>query len=232
MRRFCTGLFAFGLVIAAAVIFFHGAPRASNQAFKIDYTLYGPGAALPEGGVSATGSNSLCLPYLRRTGIDNASELAADIDAQTGAAAVVSVARYRTVDGGFDTFPPTDFALAAGEEYRVVVNQSLTYTIFGSHDPGASIVLLGGEDPGSASGTNSFCPPYHSPNATASDLRDEVGAAAGDPAVVTSVGRFLRSTDSVQSYTGSSQASNFDLTAGEGYRVVLTRTVDLVPEHR
>ena len=223
------------LVAAAATLFVANRPQASNQAFKIDYPLYAPGAALPEGGSSASGTNSLCLPYLQRSDLATASDLAADIDAQAGASTVVSIARLRPDDNGFDIYDgsaPSDFPLEAGVEYRVVVSQSLTYTIFGSHDDGATIALLGADDPASLDGSNAFCPPYHSLSTSASELFEEVGSAAGDPGVVSGIGRFLRSSDTIETYTGASSLADFPLTPGEGYRIGVDRTVNLVPSHR
>ena len=223
------------LVVAAAALFVSTAPQASNAIFKIEYALYAAGAALPGGGSSASGTNSLCLPYLRKSGLQMASDLAADIDAQAGGAVVDTIARFRVADGGEDVYDgsaPSDFALTAGEELRVVVSQSTTYTILGSHDPGRSILLLGADDPGSLNGENAFCPPFHTRSADAAGLLDEIGSAAGDSSVVSSIGRFLRSSDTIESYTGSSTVTNFTITPGEGYRRSVQRTVDIIPEHR
>lgn len=235
MRRLTTLALALLLVAGAAVIFVQTTVRASNQIFKIDYPLYAAGAALPEGGTSASGENSICLPYLRYTGIDNASDLAGDIDGQAGVSVVSSISRQRPIDNGRDTYDgtaPTDFPLAAGIAYRVVVSQNVTYTLIGSHDPGVVITLLGASDAESQNGTNSFCPPYHTTSSNASELLDEIVAAAGNSAAVSSIARFLRASDSIETYTGFNQATNFDLAPGEGYQVVVQDTVEVVPEHR
>jgi hypothetical protein len=82
----------------------------------------------------------------------------------------------------------------------------------------------------SKSGTNSLALPYNQQTSlvTASDLRDDINTTAGNPTGVVSITKFIRTNDGLVTYTGASEATNFTLTAGEGYRVQLNTTISFV----
>jgi hypothetical protein len=82
----------------------------------------------------------------------------------------------------------------------------------------------------SKTGTNALALPYNQQTSlvTASDLRDDINTTAGNPTAVVSISRFIRTDDGLVIYTGASDATNFTLSAGEGYRVQLNTTISAV----
>lgn len=84
----------------------------------------------------------------------------------------------------------------------------------------------------SNSGTQTLALPYNQQTsiATAEDLIDDIEADAGDTSLVASVSRFVRTTDAAETYTGFS-GTNFTLTVGEAYKIVVTASVTWVPSH-
>jgi hypothetical protein len=210
-------------VLGIAAVLVAGGLFASNMGFKLNYTLLGTGS-------SASGTNTLGLPFFRQVGLDNAKQLIDDIE-QGNTAAVTNVQRFLPATDSVETYAGTSgtaFNLAAGEGYFVKAGASnVSYIIVGSHDPGAVITLLGTGS--SASGTNLYSYPYHSTAADAKQLIDDV--EQGNTALVTNVQRFLPATDSVETYAGTSGTA-FPLTPGQAYYIKLgTANVDYTPSH-
>ncbi len=217
------------VAVAAIAVLVAGGIFASNMGFKLNYPLETAGT-----NGSASGTNSLALPYNQQTNIVNASDLRADINATAGADVVLSISRFvKSTDllaSYLGASLANDFALSAGEGYRVQVASDVNYIVVGSHDPGLVVSLDTVGTNGSASGTNDFAYPYHGTAATASELRAEINAQAGGDAVL-SVSRFTRSTDLLQSYLGASLANDFNLDPGRSYRVQVSQNVAYVPSH-
>lgn len=226
-----------GMVAVLAVATMAGTLIASNMGFKLNYTLIGQGQAVPEGGVSQDGTNELALPDNRQSGLNSAKTLLTDIGAsaqnvQKLLRATNSVCTYTGVKG---TPCTTDFALNAGEGYRVKVGASnVSYVIVGSDNPSLTYTLIGQgqavpEGGTSQDGTNSYAFQYHSTSATAKDILTELGAGAQN------VQKLLRATNSVCTYTGvkgTPCTTNFNLTPGEAYRVkVGASNVSYTPSH-
>jgi hypothetical protein len=80
---------------------------------------------------------------------------------------------------------------------------------------------------GSNSGQSFFAYNYHQTAADAKALMDDIGFAN-----VTSVAKFLKLTDTVQTYTGRKGGGTaFALVPGEAYFVKMTTTVNYTPSH-
>ena len=78
-----------------------------------------------------------------------------------------------------------------------------------------------------SSGTNFFAYNYHQTAADAKALIDDIGFAN-----VTNVQKFLKATDTLQSYTGRKLGGTaFALTPGEAYFVKMATTVNYTPSH-
>jgi hypothetical protein len=105
----------------------------------------------------------------------------------------------------------------------------VNYIVVGSHNPTLSVGLDPGGINGSASGTNLYAFPYHSTAASASALRNEIGAAN-----VQNIQKFLRASDLFQVYTGvKGSAADFALVPGEAYFIKAGggSTINYVPSH-
>jgi len=120
-------LFAVTTVALCAIVT-AGGLLASNMGFKLNYRLNAPAP-----GVSATGKNTLSLPYFRQTGQNNAFDLILDI----GGGAVTPVLSVSKFNEATDTFtvytgrmgaPAVGFSLAPGEAYFVNMASSVPYT--------------------------------------------------------------------------------------------------------
>ena len=223
MRKKAFVVAALGL----AAVLVAGGLVASNMGFKANYAMDGPGA-----NGSASGTQTLSLPYNQQTNIVTAEDLINDINADAGAPVVASISRHvRTTDlAEFYTGTiGTNFAITPGDGYTVVVTAPVNYIIVGSHNPTLSIALDGPGDNGSASGTQRFALPFHSTAVNAEDLINEINAAAGS-SVVASISRHIRTSDLAEFYTGAI-GTNFTLTVGEAYLVVVTAGVTFVPAH-
>jgi hypothetical protein len=218
------------MVVALAMILTAGGLLASNMGFKLNYQLKATGSALPEGGTSASGTNTIALPFNAQTGLTNASGLRTDI----GAASTLSVSKFLRTTDLFQIYTgvkgsAADFSLVAGEGYMTKMSADVDYIIVGSHNPSLAIGLDPTGVNGSASGTNVYAYPYHSTSASASALRNEIGAAN-----VLSVQKFLRGTDLFQIYTGvKGSAADFTLNPGEAYFIKISggSTINYTPSH-
>jgi hypothetical protein len=80
---------------------------------------------------------------------------------------------------------------------------------------------------GGASGTNAVALPYNAQTGlvTAFDVINDIGLAN-----VSNMQKFLEDTDTLQVYTGrkGSPGANFNITAGEGYRIRMISPVDYI----
>ena len=207
-------------VTLGASVLSGGLVLASNMGFKIVHAL-----KAADGVESRTGVNSIALPYIPKSGLDDASDLIQDI----GPGSVVQIARYLRASDSWDPYigtAGTAFLLQPGEGYLVQVSGDVEYRIVGSHDPAAMVTFFA-SDGGvtSRSGNNLYAPPFHSTARTAAELRQEIG-----PDVVVQVARYLRTSDSWDSYTGTSGA-DFPLVRGEAYLVQVSQTVNYTPAH-
>lgn len=216
------------LVIAAgvAVLLVAGGLFASNMGFKLNYTLN-----MATGGVSASGTNTLGLPFFRQTGIDNAKQLIDDINAVGGPGSVANVQRYNRQTDGLELYnglAGTAFNLVEAEGYFVKMNSNVNYIVVGSHDPGFTVNLLaaGGS---SASGTNLFAPPYHFTGANAKDLIDDIQLDGGAGSVA-NVQRYNKVSDGLELYNGLAGTA-FPIVPGQAYLVKVNSTVGYTPSH-
>ena len=210
------------VVIATAVAIAAGGLMASNMGFKLNYPLKKDDAGV----TSKTGRQTIGLPYNRQVGIDDARQLLDDIDlAQANTAFELAI--FNTQLDTNEPYPGSagNFNLAAGEGYLLRVVLDLDYIIVGSHDPGATITLVGQDDAGSKTGRNRYTPPYHGVPSTARQVLDEIGANAFEIAV------YNPQTDTNEPYPGS--AGNFTITPGAAYlvRIINTTSLDIVPSH-
>jgi hypothetical protein len=220
------------VAVGAVALLVTGGLFASNMGFKLNYGLDNAGT-----NGSASGTQSLALPYNQQTNLVKASDLRTDVNA-TVPGSFVQLSRFiKQTDGsqsyaGLPTDTVNDFTLTPGEGYRIVVALPVNYIIVGSHDPGLVVNLDAVGTNGSASGTNDFAYPYHSTASKVSQLFAEIGAQGGAGSVV-QISRFIRTTDGAQSYAGlpTDTVNDYNLTPGESYRIVVAADIAYVPSH-
>jgi hypothetical protein len=209
------------MAVVTAVALTGTALVASNMGFKLNYTLAAAGAA-PDSGTS-----TIALPDNRQTGLNTAFDLMNDI----GFANVASVQKYikssdslQVYTGRKGTQPV--FNLVAGEGYRVKMTTAVNYIIVGSDDPSLAYSLASaGAAPDS--GTTQFAYNYHQTATDAFALMNDIGFAN-----VASIQKYIKSSDSLQVYTGRKGTQPvFNLVPGESYRVKMTTTVNYIPSH-
>jgi hypothetical protein len=212
------------LAVALAVVFGAGAHVASNMGFKIEYPMLGTGAG------SASGLNLIALPDYKMAGIVHAGNLMTDM----GFPNVASVSRFIEANDALETYTGrksggvvVPFPLGnAGLYVRMLT--TIHYIIVGSHDP-SLVHPLDAAGAGSNSGLNLLAYPYHHTAVDAKALMDDIGFTN-----VASVSRFLRASDTLQTYTGRKSggiAVPFPLTPGEAYFVRMNTTVNYIPSH-
>jgi hypothetical protein len=211
------------LLVAGAVVVLAGGLMASNMGFKLNRALVATSPPAQEGGGgSASGTQTLGLPYNPQVGLSTASDLFKDI----GTTNVQRISRYRTEDDLFQVyqFAAPDFALAAGEGLLVKMGLDLEYIVVGSHDPGA-VIQLESTNPGvSASGSQLYAPPYHGTASSAKELFQELGTTN-----VQRISKYLTETDLYQVYQFA--APDFPLVPGEAYLVKMGVTLAYSPSH-
>ena len=217
------------VAVAAIAMLVAGGIYASNMGFKLNYPLETAGT-----NGSSSGTNTIGLPYNQQTNLVAASDVRADINATAGSSAVISISKFVKGTDLLLTYTgsssATDFPIVPGEGYRVQVNTDVNYIVVGSHNPSLSVNLDTVGTNGSASGTNDFSFPYHGTAVRAADIRDEINAQAGGSAVI-SISRFVRTTDLLETYTGSSDATNFLVAPGRSYRIQVNQNVGYTPSH-
>jgi hypothetical protein len=217
------------VAVAAVAMLVAGGLFASNMGFKLNYPIETVGT-----NGSASGTNTIALPYNQQTNLVMASDLRADINATAGSSVVVSISKLLKSSDSLLAYTgassATDFALVPGEGYIIQAGGDVNYIIVGSHDPGLAVNLDTVGTNGSASGTSDFAFPYHGTASLASELRDDINAQAGGDAVV-SISKFLRTSDALLAYTGSSFATDFQLEPGKSYRIQVSQNVSYIPSH-
>jgi len=146
---------------------------------------------------------------------------------------VASVSRYIESSDGTEVYtgrpgtPHADFSLVPGEGYYVVMHTDVNYFIHGSHDPSVVVVLNRADGcVSSCNGTNFYSHPYHATAKTAKALMDDIGSAS-----VTSISRYIRSSDALEAYTGrvATPYPDFPLTPGEAYVIQVNSSVNYIP---
>jgi len=202
------------VVVLAAAVVITGGLMASNMGFKLNRAMLG--ASDPS---SATGVQTLGLPYNRQVGIDTASALFQDI----GNTKVEIISRYLTASNSFQpyTFGLADFPLEEGQGLLVKMGTNFNYIVVGSHDP-AAVIQLEGPGAASATGINFYAPPYHGTAATASALFQEIGNTN-----VEIISRYLTATNSYQPYTFG--LGDFPIEPGKAYLVKMGTTLAYSP---
>jgi hypothetical protein len=211
------------VAVGAAALLVTGGLLASNMGFKLNYSLLGPGS-------SASGTNTLGLPFNKMTGLDDAKDLLDDINnTATPANLAANVQRFdRNTDGlvVYDGVTGTAFTLTDGHAVFVKMNGNAQYIVVGSHNPGLALDLVG--PGGSASGTNLSAIPYHGTAGDAKDLLDEVNGIS--PASVANVQKFLTGTDGLLVYDGVTGTA-FNWVSGEGVFFKMNSNVNWMPAH-
>jgi len=211
------------MTVVTAVALTGSALVASNMGFKLNYQLLQPG-----GGLSADGTNTISLPDNRQTGLNDAKNLMDDI----GFANILSVQKFIKSDNSLQSYTGrkgslAPFALAAGDGYRVKMSTTVNYIIVGSDDPTLAYSLQGPAIGISADGTSQFAYNYHQTATDAKALMDDIGFAN-----ILSVQKFIKSDNSLQSYTGrKGSLAPFALVPGDSYRVKMSTTVNYIPSH-
>ena len=211
------------MAVVTAVALTGSALVASNMGFKLNYTLSQSGA-----GVSNSGQSTIALPDNRQTGLNDAKNLLDDV----GFANTTSVSKFLKATDTYQTYSGrkgggTAFPLAAGEAYVIKMTTSVNYIIVGSDDPTLAYTLSQSGAGVSNSGQTLYAYNYHQTAADAKALLDDIGFAN-----TTSVSKFLKATDTYQTYSGRKGGGTaFALTPGEGYVVKMTTTVNYTPSH-
>ena len=194
---------------------------ASNMGLKLNYSL------AKSGGATDAGFSTLALPDNRQTGLNNAKDLMDDI----GSANVAEIDRYIKATNSYQSYTgrkssPANYNLTAGEGYFIKMTTTVNYIAVGSDDPtlAYSLAKSGGT---TDAGFNLFAYNYHQTAADAKQLQDDIGSAN-----VAEIDRYIKATNSFQSYTGrKSSPLSFTLTPGEAYYVKMTTTVNYLPSH-
>jgi hypothetical protein len=209
------------MAVVTAVALTGSALVASNMGFKLNYTMSQAGAG------TLTGTNTLALPDNRQTGMVDAKNLIDDI----GFASTTSISKFLKASDTLQSYTGrksggTAFPLVAGEGLFVKMATTVNYIVVGSDDPAIAYPLTQA-GAGSLTGNNFFAYNYHQTAADAKALIDDIGFAN-----VTSVSKFLKATDTLQSYTGrKSGGTAFALVPGEAYFVKMATTVNYTPSH-
>jgi hypothetical protein len=201
---------------AAALLLAGGGLFASNMGFKLNYTLLQAG--------TASGTNTISLPFNRQIGIDNAEQLLNDINTTgTPAGKAVNVQQYLSSTDALLLYAkapadPAPFALAPGIGYFVKVSANTSYIVVGSHNPGYTHTFLGIGP--AATGRNFYAVPYHTTRINAEQLLDEINTTGVPPGNIANIQRYLPATDAVTVYAKApADPAPFTLTPGEAYFV-------------
>jgi len=214
-------MFFGAMAVVTAVALTGSALVASNMGFKLNYTLSQGGAG------SLTGQSTLALPDNRQTGLADAKNLMDDV----GFANIASVARFLSASDTLQTYTGRKgggvaFPLVAGAGNFVKMATTVNYIIVGSDDPTIAYTLSQG-GVGSLTGQSFYAYNYHQTAADAKALMDDIGFAN-----IASVAKFLKATDTLQTYTGRKGGGvSFALTPGEAYFVKMATTVNYTPSH-
>lgn len=211
---------AFGAVVIATVV--TGVLVASNMGHVATVQLLQSGAG------SYSGTNTINLPYDLGPNLVNAKNLMDDITF----ANVFSVSKFLKATDSLQSYTGrknggTAFPLTAGECYYVRMNTTTNYTVVGSHMPTLAVTLNAAEAGVSYSGNNFVSLPFNITARNAKELMDDIGFAN-----VFSVSRFLRATDTLQSYTGRKGSGPvFPISYDECYYIKMITTVNYIPSH-
>jgi len=214
-------MFFGAMAVVTAVALTGSALVASNMGFKLNYTLSQAGAG------SLSGQSTLALPDNRQTGLADAKNLMDDV----GFANIASVARFLSASDTLQTYTGRKgggvaFPLVAGAGNFVKMAATVNYIIVGSDDPTIAYTLSQG-GVGSLTGQSFYAYNYHQTAADAKALMDDIGFAN-----IASVAKFLKATDTLQTYTGrKGGGTSFALTPGEAYFVKMATTVPYTPSH-
>jgi hypothetical protein len=209
--------------VLLAVTLSAGALVASNMGHMATVRLYSATS-----GVSYSGTNTVNLPYYLGPNILNAKDLMDDI----GFASVINVQRFLKLTDSLQVYTGrknggVGFTLTPGECYKVQMSATTDYTVVGSHVPTQVVTLNAYETGVSASGTNWVSLPFNITARNAKELMDDIGFAN-----VYSVSRFLRASDSLQTYTGRKNGGTaFPISYDECYLIKMNTTVNYIPSH-
>lgn len=212
-----------GLVFLAFVVVAVTTPLiASNMGFKLAISL----ADGPSG-------NQVSLPYIPKDGIETAEDLINEINLQAGADVAPSISRIVRSTDAHETYNlttgGTNFSLTPDDGYVIFVSEPVpNFVLAGTHDPSRAISLLDESNPGSNSGAQLISLPFHITAFDAEDLINDIESQGG---VVSSVGHYVRSTGLLETYSLVSGGTNFSLSPGEAYSVIMDTAVDYIPSH-
>jgi hypothetical protein len=215
---------------AAALLLAGGGLFASNMGFKLNYTLLQAG--------TASGTNTISLPFNRQIGIDNAEQLLNDINTTgTPTGQVANIQKFANNINAFIVYSkgvadPAPFTIDKGIGLHVKVNGNTNYSIVGSDDPAYVHTFNGSSS--SADGTNLYSSVYHATATNAEQLLDELNTTGSPTGQVTNVQRWLPVSNSLVVYSkGVADPAPFALVPGEAYRVKLgfSTNVTYVPSH-
>ena len=122
------------VAFAMAALLVAGGLYASNMGFKLNYGLDSTGV-----NASATGNNSMALPYNQQASLLTVDDLRLDIETIGGAGSVLGITRFLASSDGAVTYAGLNilkkFSLVSGEGYSVQVGTPVPYIVVGSHDP-------------------------------------------------------------------------------------------------
>jgi hypothetical protein len=212
----------------AAVLLTAGGLFASNMGFKLNRTLALTG--------TASGRNTLGLPFNRQIGIDDLEQLFNDVK-NTGTP-TNSIVRLETLNPLNDalinySLSPGDVNRPLGEGEGVIakVSTNMQYIVVGSHDPGHTVTFLGGG--ASATGRNFFAVPYHTTRTTLEELFDEINNTGTPTNQVARLETLNTANDAFVNYSKSPGDTNLVLVPGEALIVKLSgaSNVSYVPSH-
>jgi hypothetical protein len=216
------------ILAGAAVLLVGGGLFASNMGFKLNLQLKSTG--------TASGTNTIGLPFNRQIGLNNGFQLIQDIN-NTGVPTngVVNLAFYSSSTDGTSLYAggPTDPPAPALEDARglfVKVNTDVAYVIVGSDNPGLTVQFPG---PGSsASGTSMYNVPYHTTAGNLYGLIQDINTNSVPTDSVVNLGVFDDGTDGTSLYAGGpTDPPSPPLEIGRSYFVKVTTDVSYNPSH-
>jgi hypothetical protein len=215
--------------VALAVVLATGGLIASNMGMKLNYEL------AATGGSSATGTNTIALPFNQQSGLNNSGDLGNDIGGFAGGGGPVQeISYFVEASDSFNTYTGGKGQVAdnvqVGEGFFVRMGTTTNYIVVGSHDPAASIPL-DAAGAGSATGTNLFSVPYHTTAANTGDLGNDIGGFAGGGGPVQEISTFIEATDSFNTYTGGKGQVADNVELGAAVFVRMGVTVNYIPSH-
>jgi hypothetical protein len=207
-------------LLSAAVLLVGSSIFASNMGFKLVYPLKAFNTGVHDG------NNWVSVPYFNSFATQDAAGIWADLISSNR----LRVIRYNPVNSTFQRWSgggagQTNFPIAVGESYNALVTADANWTIVGSHD-NAFAKPLTAFNTGVHDGNNYTSLPYHTNKTTANGVWGEL------PAQRLRILRYNPVNSTFQRWSGGGAGqTDFAITIGESYIVLVTADTTWTPAH-